>query len=58
MDTEYKIKGLEKCNVCDKVDESVVFTKKGTWKTLWFPTTITVCERCISRIFRKFDPKK
>lgn len=57
MKAEYEIQEAT-CEVCGKDDEGVLISKKGNWRTLWAPLLVFVCEGCISRIFRKFDPDK
>jgi hypothetical protein len=46
------------CACCGRKDEGVVFIPKRTWKTLWLVKDIPICESCICKIFKSFDPAK
>ena len=47
-----------KCENCGSIDEGMLIIKKGTWRTLWTSIKVSVCEGCISKIFRSFSPDK
>ena len=55
---EFKIEDDVECEICGRRDEGVLITKRGGWTNLWTSIKVSVCEGCISKIFRSFSPDK